>query len=49
MAREVMRENTVSLKDLEDYWKVMIAKSRRLNIKLMPLERQIFMYSLISR
>ena len=49
MASEVMRRNAVSLKDLEDYWKVMIAKARQLNIQLMPLERQIFQYSLGTR
>ena len=49
MASEVMRKNRVSIKHLSEYWKAMVAKSHQLGICLMPLERQIFQYSLGTR
>ena len=49
MACEVMRSNTVSAKLLAKYWKVMAAKAKQLGIGLVPLERQIFQYSLGTR
>lgn len=49
MANEVMRLNTVNAKHLGEYWKVMAAKARQLGIGLVPLERQIFQYSLGTR
>lgn len=44
MAMEIMRKNVVSVNDLADYWKVMVAKAKRENISLMSLERQIFLH-----
>jgi hypothetical protein len=49
MACEVMRLNAVSAKHLGEYWKVMAAKAKQLGIGLVPLERQIFQYSLGTR
>ena len=49
MANEVMRLNTVNAKHLAEYWKVMAAKAKQLGIGLVPLERQIFQYSLGTR
>lgn len=49
MANEVMRMNTVNAKHLAEYWKVMAAKAKQLGIGLVPLERQIFQYSLGTR
>ena len=49
MANEVMRLNTVNAKHLGEYWKVMAAKAKQLGIGLVPLERQIFQYSLGTR
>lgn len=49
MANEVMRLNAVNAKDLAEYWKVMTAKAKQLGIGLVPLERQIFQYSLRTR
>ena len=34
---------------LAEYWKVMTAKAKQLGIGLVPLERQIFQYSLGTR
>lgn len=45
MANCVMRKQSVETKHLSEYWKVMIAKARQLDIELMPLERQIFKYA----
>lgn len=42
MARCVMRKESAHLRHLAEYWKVMIVKSKQLNISLMALERQIF-------
>lgn len=49
MANEVMRLNSVNAKHLAEYWKVMAAKAKQLGIGLVPLERQIFQYSLGTR
>ena len=49
MANEVMRLNAVNAKHLAEYWKVMAAKAKQLGIGLVPLERQIFQYSLGTR
>ena len=49
MANEVMRLNAVNAKHLAEYWKVMAAKAKQLGIDLVPLERQIFQYSLGTR
>lgn len=49
MANEVMRMNAVNSKHLAEYWKVMAAKAKQLGIGLVPLERQIFQYSLGTR
>ena len=49
MACEVMRLSSVSAKHLGEYWKVMAAKAKQLGIGLVPLERQIFQYSLGTR
>ncbi|MBP5487430.1 MAG: DUF1653 domain-containing protein [Bacteroidales bacterium] len=49
MANEVMRMNAVNAKHLAEYWKVMAAKAKQLGIGLVPLERQIFQYSLGTR
>jgi hypothetical protein len=49
MANEVMRLNAVNVKHLAEYWKVMTAKAKQLGIGLVPLERQIFQYSLGTR
>ena len=49
MANEVMRLNDVNVKHLAEYWKVMAAKAKQLGIGLVPLERQIFQYSLGTR
>lgn len=49
MANEVMRLNAVNAKHLAEYWKVMTAKAKQLDIGLVPLERQIFQYSLGTR
>jgi len=45
MAIEVMRKKEPYITDLEEYWNVMVAKAKREKIKLMPLERQIFLYA----
>ena len=44
MAKYVMRR-TASIKDLQEYWEVMIAKANKLGIGLVPLERHIFKYA----
>ena len=44
MASYVMQRN-VNIKDLREYWDVMLAKSKQLGIGLVPLERQIFKYA----
>ena len=49
MANEVMRLNAVNAKHLAEYWKVMAAQAKQLGIGLVPLERQIFQYSLGTR
>ena len=46
MAMEVMRLNNVNVNYLGEYWKVMVSFSEHHNIKLMPLERQIFKYAI---
>ena len=46
MAMEIMRQNSVNVNNLGEYWKVMVSFSKHHNIKLMPLERQIFKYAL---
>ena len=49
MAMEIMRKNTVDIGDLSNYWRGMISMSQHLNIRLVPLERQIFKYANNSR
>lgn len=49
MANQVMHRNTAEIRYLGDYWKVMVAKARRLGIPMMPLERQIFLFSIQKR
>ena len=49
LANEVMMQKEVNDKHLFEYWKVMVAKAHQLGIGLMPLERQIFQYSLGTR
>lgn len=44
MAGYVMQRNA-DIKDLREYWDVMLAKSKQLGIGLVPLERQIFKYA----
>ena len=44
MAGYVMQRNA-DIKDLREYWDVMLAKSKQLGIGLIPLERQIFKYA----
>ena len=44
MANYVMQK-AINIKDLHEYWKVMIAKANQLGIGLVPLERQIFKYA----
>ena len=44
MANYVMQK-AIDIKDLQEYWKVMIAKAKQLEIGLVPLERQIFKYA----
>ena len=45
MAIWVMRKGMADIRDLLEYWKVMIAKANQLSIQLVPLERQIFKYA----
>lgn len=45
MANCVMKKGTAEVRDLLEYWRVMIAKSTQLGVKLVPLERQIFKYA----
>lgn len=45
MANCVMKKGTAEIRDLLEYWRVMIAKSTQLGVKLVPLERQIFKYA----
>ena len=40
-----MKKGTAEIRDLLEYWRVMIAKSTQLGVKLVPLERQIFKYA----
>ena len=49
MAVEVMHRSAPTLKTLSDYWKAMVSKAKRLEISLMALERQIFLYSINNR
>lgn len=42
MAKCVMQKNSAQLRDLSEYWKAMISKSKELGISLMALERHIF-------
>lgn len=44
MAGYVMQK-AIDIKDLQEYWKVMIAKAKQLGIGLVPLERQIFKFA----
>lgn len=44
MANYVMQRG-IDIKDLQEYWKVMIAKANQLGIRLVPLERQVFKYA----
>lgn len=44
MANYVMQK-IIDIKDLQEYWRVMIAKANQLGIGLVPLERQIFKYA----
>jgi hypothetical protein len=44
MAGYVMQRNA-DIKDLREYWDVVLAKSKQLSIGLVPLERQIFKYA----
>lgn len=44
MANYVM-QRAIDIKDLQEYWKVMIAKANQLGIRLVPLERQVFKYA----
>ena len=44
MANYVMQK-TIDIKDLQEYWEVMIAKAKQLGIGLVPLERQIFKFA----
>ena len=44
MANYVMQK-AIDIKDLQEYWKVMIAKANQLEIGLVPLERQIFKFA----
>ena len=46
MAMEIMHHNSVNVNYLGEYWKVMVSCAKHHNIKLMPLERQIFKYAL---
>lgn len=45
MAVWVMRKSEPQIKDLAEYWKVMISKAESLSIGLVPLERHIFRYA----
>ena len=45
MASCVMRKGSADVRNLLEYWKVMIAKANQLGIELVPLERQIFKYA----
>ena len=38
-------QRNADIKDLREYWDVMLAKSKQLGIGLVPLERQIFKYA----
>ena len=44
MANYVMQK-AIDIKDLQEYWTVMIAKANQLEIGLVPLERQIFKHA----
>lgn len=44
MANYVMQRN-VNIKDLREYWDVMLAKAKQQGIGLVPLERHIFKYA----
>lgn len=44
MASYVMQK-TVNIKDLREYWEVMLAKAKQQGIGLVPLERHIFKYA----
>ena len=44
MANYVMQK-AIDIKDLQEYWEVMIAKANQLEIGLVPLERQIFKHA----
>lgn len=44
MASYVMQRNA-DIKDLREYWKVMLAKAKQQGIGLVPLERHIFKYA----
>ena len=48
MAIEVMRKKEPYITDLEEYWTVMVSKAKREGIKLMPLERQIFLHAITN-
>lgn len=45
MAVWVMRKSEPQIKDLAEYWNVMISKAKSLSIGLVPLERHIFKYA----
>lgn len=45
MANYVMHRKTPSIKHLAEYWNAMITKADEINISLMSLERQIFIYA----
>lgn len=49
MANTVMQKHAVESKHLEEYWKVMVAKSLNSSINLTALERQIFKYGMNQR
>ena len=44
MATKFMGKDEVRSTDLAEYWEAMLEKHRNLQIGLIPLERQIFMY-----
>lgn len=45
MANYVMQKKTPNLRHLSEYWNIMVKKANDMNIALMPLERQIFIYA----